>query len=267
MSEHYFLRFCSFLATPTGWLQMRPVISIRPMEDRAGPDFSSRLLIPLGHHRAIHVTPSKGKRDNERKRQEAKRKSSNAGLNESDAVPPMPEISSHLLVGLASITRYLEFMSGGITADGLRENSGTNQALVNCENGIDMEHESKMKVRHLAAIFVCRSSQPSVLHAHLPQLVATASLRNPLVQATRLVQLPSGSENRLSSALGIPRASFIAILEDAPHSKPLLDLVQDVVPVIELPWLEEARKARYMPVKINTVLTTAPIGKFKQEKR
>jgi ribonuclease P/MRP protein subunit POP3 len=91
-------------------------------------------------------------------------------------------------------------------------------------------------------------------------------LRNPQLQPIRLVQLPSGSEKRLSLALGLPRASSIAVLEGAPYSKHLLDLVQELVPVIEVSWLEQARKAQYLPVKINTILTTTPIGKNKPEK-
>jgi ribonuclease P/MRP protein subunit POP3 len=235
--------------------------STLPMESRACSDLSSRLLAPLGRNHATWMNASKGKRIKKRKRQEVKRKGGNAGLNESEGAPSAPDISSHMLVGLASITRYLELISSNRMADGPYEKSETSQPLTSCESGISIEHDAKIKVRHLAAVFVCRSSQPSVLHAHLPQLVATASLRNPHLQPTRLVQLPPGSENRLSLALGLPRASFVAILEDAPHSKPLLDLVQDLVPSIEVPWLEEARKAEYRPVKINTILTSAPAGK------
>jgi ribonuclease P/MRP protein subunit POP3 len=236
-----------------------------PMESTAGIDFSSRLLAPIGSHRAAWTMPSNGKRNRKRKRQEVKRKGSNVGLKESEA-PPAPEISSHLLVGLSSITRHLELISSNRIVDGSHENSGSSGPIVSCGSGIDVEHDGKIKARHLAAVFVCRSSQPSVLHAHLPQLAATASLRNPNLQPTRLVQLPPGSEDRLSSALGLPRASFVAVMADAPHSKPLLDLVQELVPVIEVPWLEEARKAEYMPVKVNSILTTAPAGKLKLKK-
>jgi len=239
--------------------------SLLPTECKTCSNFSSRLLAPLGRHRVTHTIPSKGKRNNKRKKQEAKREGRNVGLNERDAPPPVPEISSHLLVGLASITRYLELITSTRPLDGPPEKSNANLASASSNSGIDLDHDSKTKFRHLAAIFVCRSSQPSVLHAHLPQLVATASLRNSNSQPTRLVQLPQDSENRLSSSLGLPRASFIGILEGAPHSKPLLELVQDIVPIIEVPWLEEARKAQYKPVKINTILTTAPVGKINRK--
>jgi ribonuclease P/MRP protein subunit POP3 len=91
-------------------------------------------------------------------------------------------------------------------------------------------------------------------------------MAHPDLQQTRLVQLPQGSESGLCSSLGLPRASFIGISEDTPHSKPLVDLVRDVVPTIEVSWLKEAQNAQYMPVKVNTILTTIPLPKNNQKR-
>jgi hypothetical protein len=118
---------------------------------------------------------------------------------------------------------------------------------------------------HFSAILVPRSSQPSTLHAHLPQLIATASLAYPELPATRLVQLPKGCDARLCEALGLPRVSFIGILDGAPHSKSLVDLVRECVPEIEIPWLQEAKKAVYLPVKINAIETFVPVAKKEQK--
>jgi hypothetical protein len=112
-----------------------------------------------------------------------------------------------------------------------------------------------------SAIFVPRSSQPPILHSHLPQLVATASAANPELPATRLVQLPKGCEARLSEALRLPRVSFIGLLDGAPHSKSLVDTVREGVPVIEIPWLEEAKKSVYLPLKINAIESFVPVAK------
>lgn len=119
---------------------------------------------------------------------------------------------------------------------------------------------------HFSAIFVPRSSQPPILHAYLPQLVVTASLAHPELPVTRLVQLPKGCDARLSEALGLPRVSFIGILDGAPHSKPLVDLVRACVPEIEIPWLVEAKKSVYLPVKINAIESFAPVVAQKKQK-
>ena len=114
---------------------------------------------------------------------------------------------------------------------------------------------------HLSAIFVCRSSQSTILNEHLPQLVTTASLAQPEFPATRLVELPKGSDKRLCEALGISRVSFVGILEGAPHSKSLVERVRECVPVVEIPWLREITELRYLPVKINAIGTFAPVAK------
>lgn len=181
-----------------------------------------------------------------------------------NASPPVPELSYHLLLGLASITRHLELLARTTRASGTYgSSSGRSTASLFRPDNVgeaDPEQAIKTKIQHLAAVFVCCSSQSPVFHAHLPQLVAAASLTRPLSQQTRLVRLPQGCESRLSLSLALPRVSFIGILEDAPHSKPLVHLVRDVVPVIEVPWLKEAQKAQYMPVKVNTVLATTPVS-------
>jgi ribonuclease P/MRP protein subunit POP3 len=119
---------------------------------------------------------------------------------------------------------------------------------------------------HFSAIFVPAPSPPSIIHAHLPMLIFTASLAHPNLPPTRLVTLPKGSEARLCEALGLPRVSFIGILEDAPHSKGLIDQARESVPEIEIPWLSEAKKGEYLGVKINAIETFVGAGKKEKEK-
>lgn len=108
---------------------------------------------------------------------------------------------------------------------------------------------------HFSAVFVLPSCLPSVLQGHLPQLVATASLAHLSLPATRLVQLPKGCESRLCANLGLQRASVIGILDGAPHSGSVVDLVREHVPEIHIPWLQEARNNEYQEVKIKGVET------------
>jgi ribonuclease P/MRP protein subunit POP3 len=114
---------------------------------------------------------------------------------------------------------------------------------------------------HFSAIFVPASSPPSIIHAHLPMLIFTASLAHPNLPPTRLVQLPKGSDSRLCEALGLPRVSFVGILDDAPHSKGLVDLVRGNVSEIEIPWLSDAKRGEYLGVKINAIETFVGAGK------
>jgi ribonuclease P/MRP protein subunit POP3 len=119
---------------------------------------------------------------------------------------------------------------------------------------------------HFSAIFVPASSPPSIIHAHLPILIFTASFAHPNLPPTRLVTLPKGSEARLCEALGLPRVSFIGILEDAPYSTGLVDLVRESVPAIEIPWLSEIKREEYLGVKINAIETFVGAGKKEKEK-
>lgn len=194
---------------------------------------------------------SKGKRNKKRKRQEAKAQNTAALSEETAAIPPMPELSSHILVGLSSISRHLE-------------NTCHRQSAKSYETD---RAQRAVTAPNLAAVFVCRSSQPSALHAHLPQLIASASISSPLLPPIRLVQLPQGCENRLCSSIGLPRVSFVGLLEDAPHCKTLIDLVRERVPIIDMSWLKEVQSAKYRPVKINTICTTTPMAKGKEIKR
>ncbi|KAH8758131.1 hypothetical protein BGZ57DRAFT_771579 [Hyaloscypha finlandica] len=214
------------------------------------------LLAPIGQYRAANITPAKGKRSKKRKRKEDKSKGEETDFPR----PPPLEISSFVVVGLNSITRSLETLSQKSKADTAQLPASDDTGDTAKELLVEDVH------RHFSAIFVTQASQPPILRAHLPQLVTTASLANPELPATRLVQLPKGCEARLSEALALPRVSFIGILDGAPHSKSLVDLARECVPVIEIPWLEEAKKSVYLPLKINAIESFVHVVAKKVEK-
>ena len=220
-------------------------------------------MSPIGRHRSACLTPSKGKRSKKRKRQEARARGDsihNPGL---EPPPPVPRISDHVLVGLGSITRHLEELcchSKSQSPQTTFETVDSGAILVVPPKSPEKQDQS----RHLAAVFASRSSQPSIWHAHLPQLIAAVSSRYPNLPPIRLVQLPKGCEEIVCSSIGLPRASFVAVMNDAPQSKHLVDFVRANVPVIDMEWLREAQIARYLPVKINTIQTA--ISTPKKEK-
>ncbi|TAQ90894.1 hypothetical protein B7494_g772 [Chlorociboria aeruginascens] len=195
------------------------------------------LVSPIGQHRSHHIQPSSGNRNKKRKRRKAKL----IGVIEDKPKAPLPEISSFIVVGLNNITRALECSS--------QRNQGR---LYSAQPGVapggaDSDADSHIQSQFVA-IFVLRS-QPSILHAHIPQIIATAS------SAPRLVQFAKGSDSRLCAALGLQRVSFIGLLEGAPHSESLVNLVREVVPEIKAAWLNNAKNAAYLPVKINAIDT------------
>ncbi|TGO56258.1 hypothetical protein BCON_0080g00160 [Botryotinia convoluta] len=213
------------------------------------------LLSPIGAYRSNHITPSKGKRSKKRKRRDLK--SENERPSE---IPSSPEISSYIVTGLNSIHRMLEESSkrGFETKESL--NTGPETRLQS--NEVDSSTQSPPHT-HFSAIFVARSNQHPIFDSHLPQLLNTASKAYSTKPSTRLVQLPKGSETRIAAALGLPRVSFLGILDDAPNSKALVDLIRDCVGEIEIPWLNEAKKAEFLETKINSIQTTIGAVKVK----
>ncbi|CZT01224.1 uncharacterized protein RAG0_08960 [Rhynchosporium agropyri] len=233
------------------------------------------VLSPIGQHRSNHITPSRGKRSKKRRREEVRQEDR---TQETPEIALSPEISSFIMIGLNSITRSLEALSQkskpiAITTGQEGPQPEPNQIAdsVIAESSVSSQGQKISKApeknteldisatQHFAAIFVPRSSQPPILHAHLPQLIATASLAHPSLAPTRLVQLPKGCDARLCDALGLPRVSFIGILEGAPHSKALVELVRENVSEIDVPWLREMREKKYLGVKINAMQTFAPV--------
>lgn len=201
----------------------------------------SSVLSPIGQHRSNHVIPSKGKRDRKRKKQEIKEGA------EKPMIPESPEIHAFVVVGLSSITRRLDSLSQ-------KAKPGDNS------NGKTDEKTAETPPRRFSAIFTTHQIPKSTFSAHLPQLIYTASLAQPDLPAIRLVKLPEGCDAQLCKALGLPRASFIGLLDGAPHADALLKLVLESIAEVKVPWLEQAGKGEYLPTKINAIETFAPFA-------
>ncbi|KAI3337479.1 hypothetical protein HD806DRAFT_529044 [Xylariaceae sp. AK1471] len=204
------------------------------------------LLSPLGHYRSQHAHPSKGKRANKRKRKEQ------CDQEIAPTVPPIPELRSYVDIGLSSVSRFLqETASEDLKIGSLQD---------------DLAPEKRSTSRFYSVIFVARSGQPNALSSHLPRMVAGASKSHPSQPPTRLVELPRASEGRLSESLGIPRVSCIGICADAPNSKALVDFIRSHVPIIEVPWLQEASQGEYRVTKINAIETVVGARKKIKDK-
>lgn len=196
---------------------------------------SPSFLSPIGHDRTTHVTPSKGKRSKRARRKELRGGATRPAQDEAPVTPL--ELSSHILVGLNSITRHLEF-----------------QPRQACPPSLAMQIPgSDSPRRHLAVVVTTWPSVPLILTSHLHKLLQTSSLLHPNLPPTRLVILPRSNEKRLCSALGVSRAGFIGIFDNAPSATAIIDFCLANVPEMEVgEWLK-ANKSTFMPLKINTI--------------
>ena len=202
---------------------------------------SHRLLNPIGEHRKSTIVPSKGKRSREKRTiAQAAAEHDVMHILAADVHPPVPAISSALTVGFNSTQRRLETavrtsVKDRLTADDRLNGSNT---------------ELRPSSRVLAAVFVDRSCQHSMLHSHLPLLVAAASASRTPVCFIRLVALPNGAEAKLSGALRIPRVGMIGVEHDAPGAGPLLSFVEEHVPKLDIPWLTNPQNG-FLPTEVD----------------
>ncbi|KAK8049929.1 hypothetical protein PG994_011659 [Apiospora phragmitis] len=178
---------------------------------------ASSFLSPLGSFRRQHTQPSKGKRIKKRKRHVAD--STESGL----ITPSAPAIRQHVDIGLTTVTRCLQEPSA-------------------------RSRDTTEPFRQYSVIFVARSGQPSGINSHLLKMVAAASDLRSSQSPIRLVGFSRSCEQRLSSALGVPRVSCIGVMEDAPNSKALFDFIHKRVPPIEVAWLREAIGRNRSPI-------------------
>lgn len=198
------------------------------------------LLSPICQYRNSYLRPSKGKKAEARKR---KRDQSDEAQAQAP-VPPPPVVASSVDVGLTNITRNL-------AASSPKAQAGADEIS---------DHD---RCSPYAVIFVVRSGTPSTFFSHLPQMVAAASRQQE--EPIRLVGFSKSCEEKLSSCLGIPRVSSVALRAGASGQlKALVDLVRKQVAPVEAQWMEDGRKGEYRETKINSI--QAPIGAKRQKK-
>ncbi|KAL2124293.1 hypothetical protein VTJ04DRAFT_658 [Mycothermus thermophilus] len=244
-----------------------------------------QLLSPIGSHRRSFITPSKGKR--KRSKQVDARKPEDSAKPTEPPSPPAPEISAYIDVGLAQITRQLQAQAQA-QAQAQRQgqpnpippSSSSNPASsTNPETSPAVDASSPATTKPYTVVFIARSPKSPVFHSHFPSIVAVASSSqtHPSASTTtttttttettsttttssgepiRLVGFSkAGVEDRLSAALGLPRASCIALREGAPRAEGLVKFVRERVKPVEMKWLEEARKGEFRETKIAAVPT------------
>ncbi|KAF4442788.1 rnase subunit pop3 [Fusarium acutatum] len=187
------------------------------------------LLRPIGQYRQTQIKRSKGKRSSQKEKGVKK----TAQASEQPPVPPMPDIEASIDVGLNSITRNLQLCSRQET-----------------------ESMGDEPDRQYSMVFVARGDQASTFNCHFPQMIGAASRNTNSERKTRLVGLSKPCSERLSSCLGVPRVSSVAIRMDAPGAGVLQEFVMKKVEPIEASWLDVSSDAQYLAPKINAIETT-----------
>ncbi|KAL9131096.1 MAG: hypothetical protein Q9217_000858 [Psora testacea] len=238
----------------------RPIITSNDQEMIL--DLLCDLLSPIGQYRAQHVTRSKGKRQKKRKRNLKPSSSEPEILGPSAAdhteskTPDIPGIEKHTTIGFNTTTRHLESLVKAVEPRTSKDE----------EFAEDPSLHDGSRFKPLAAVFVPRDNKPPILHAHLPMLCQMASMAFAQSPPTRLVSLSQSAEERLASALNLPRVGLVGIIEGAPGTAPIINYVRQHVTVVEIPWLEKAMSGSYLPVEVKPIHTTAPM-KPKDRKR
>ncbi|KAF4953439.1 hypothetical protein FGADI_6003 [Fusarium gaditjirri] len=187
------------------------------------------LLSPIGQYRQTQIKRSKGKRSSQKEKSAKK----TVHASEQPPVPPMPEIEARIDIGLNSITRNLQLYSRQAT------------------ESMDDEPD-----RQYAMVFVARGDQTSTFNCHFPQMIGAASRKISPERKIRLVGISKPCSERLSSCLGVPRVSSVAICMDAPGAGALQEFVMKKVAPVEASWLDVSSDAQYLTPKINAIETT-----------
>ncbi|CAK7218575.1 RNase P and RNase MRP subunit [Sporothrix bragantina] len=180
-------------------------------------------------------------------------------------VPPPPELSRFVDVGLATITR--ELSKGDSSSTSIPIPQATKSAFPPQQSTTATSLPSS--VTPYAAVFVLRSGHPSAFYSHFPQMVAVASQQDATASDSpsvpvRLIGFSRACEDRLSSSLGIPRVSTIALRAGAPQSQGLLKFLEETVPAVDVPWLDEAQAGKFRDTQIH--IADVRVGPKRQKK-
>jgi hypothetical protein len=166
----------------------------------------------------------------------------------------MPEIFDCLTIGFNSTVRRLEALSQKSIPPNRRTSTEEDQPM-------------KQEPANLAIVFVCRENLPDIMTTSLPLLITTSSSKP---SRARLVNISRQTEARIAEALGQVRVGVLGLQEDDQRTGALTTFVRDNVDRIEVPWLEPAHDANYLPVTIKSSETgtkSKPAAEPRKKKR
>lgn len=210
---------------------------------------------PIGDYRSSKIVCLEGKRKKKRAKQ---REDFTEGSFSANRTPlASPEIQNFVTIGFNSTTRYLEMLAHSNLPSTFFRGELDNTfrgSLLTPELGISSGELLKGH-RPLVAVFITHAEQSSVIHAHLPVLIKTASLALSSAPAT-LVELSKGAEACLCKALQLSRISVIGLMGGAPGASELIESIRTRVPAVEISWLGVAKAGQFLPTKTKAIHTS-----------
>ncbi|EGW33663.1 uncharacterized protein SPAPADRAFT_59032 [Spathaspora passalidarum NRRL Y-27907] len=153
-----------------------------------------------------------------------------------------PEIVKHIYHGFNATVQALEDQAG--INRGIRKQKETT---------------AQPQITHL---FICKYDiTPTLLTSMFPVLSYTASKSSE--SRVKLVQLPRGSMERISKALGVDNTGIVGFKEGCPGAEALFELVNSNIKDVEVPWLEGLLTGeshmKFVPPALRNIATTAPV--------
>ncbi|KAJ9608474.1 RNase P and RNase MRP subunit [Cladophialophora chaetospira] len=205
-------------------IQATPSISVE--NEQAILHFLLPLLQPIGDFRREHVPRSKGKG-----------RAGNRTIA-GDSLPVwMPEVYDHLTVGFNSTVRRLESLA-----------RSRKPQILHADPDADPPEAPGV---NLATVFVCRKSLPDIMTSSIPILIATSA---PISGRARLVNVSAEAEVKIARALHQPRVGVLGIELGTVGAESLLHYIQENVPTLDVPWLDQA--PTYQSVNVTIVVST-----------
>ncbi|RLV89628.1 hypothetical protein JA1_005066 [Spathaspora sp. JA1] len=135
------------------------------------------------------------------------------------------------------------------------------QAGVN--RGIRHDKLAKPQITHL---FICKYDiVPNIITSMFPVLSYTASGST----RVKLVQLPRGSMDRISKAVGVENTGIVGFTEGCPGAEALFELVNSSVKDVEVPWLDGLLTGdmKFVAPGLRNIVTTAPVHQSKNKNK
>ncbi|KAK6461348.1 RNase P and RNase MRP subunit [Scheffersomyces coipomensis] len=162
-----------------------------------------------------------------------------------------PQISKQIVVGFNAVVSALE-----------------SQAQVH-KSISNISPDSNQDSQYIKYIFVTKNDiSPPIIISSFPVLAYTSSRSES--DRVKLIQLPKGTMEKLSSILSIPNTGILGMAKKIPEAFNLFKLIDEHISDVDIPWLHglfDRKSSPFLPPVINFLSTSAPILPKKNDQK